>query len=189
MPVQFAITVTLDLRDGIGHADERDRPITYRYIRPGDDVAAITAMLHEAYAPLAAQGMRFLATHQDADTTRRRMSGGLTILALDDDTIVGTVTTHLEPAPHPPFYRRPGVARFSQFAVRPSHQRNGIGSTLLRLVEAIVVESGATVLALDTSERAAHLIALYQAKGYEFVEHVRWPDVNYRSAILAKDLS
>lgn len=45
------------------------------------------------------------------------------------------------------------------------------------------------MLALDTSERALHLIALYQAKGYRFVEHITSPDVNYRSVILAKVLA
>jgi GNAT superfamily N-acetyltransferase len=28
-------------------------------------------MLHEAYAPLAEQGMRFVASHQNSDTTRK----------------------------------------------------------------------------------------------------------------------
>lgn len=44
------------------------------------------------------------------------------------------------------------------------------------------------MLALDTSEHAAHLITFYQSKGYAFVEHVQWPDVNYRSMIFAKTL-
>jgi hypothetical protein len=57
----------------------------------------ITAMLHEAYAPLAEQGLRFLATHQDSATTQRRMSRGDAILALDVDQIVGTITLkHVE---------------------------------------------------------------------------------------------
>lgn len=46
----------------------------------------------------------------------------------------------------------------------------------------------AAMLALDTSEHAAHLIALYQSKGYAFVEHIQWRDVNYRSMIFAKRL-
>jgi hypothetical protein len=58
----------------------------------------------------------------------------------------------------------------------------------LDLIERRAREKGIATLALDTSEHADHLIALYQSKGYAFVEHVRWPDVNYRSMIFAKSL-
>ncbi len=147
-------------------------------------------MLHDAYAPLAALGLRFVATHQDSAVTRRRISGGETILALDEDAIVGTITLRdADNTRGSPLYERPDVAAFGQYAVRPSHQRRGIGSTLLNFVERRAREKGVTVLGLDTSEEANHLIALYRSKGYEFVEHVRWPDVNYRSVILSKSLA
>jgi hypothetical protein len=41
-------------------------------------------------------------------------------------------------------------------------------------------------LALDTSEQAHHLIRFYESRGYQLVESARWPDVNFRSVILAK---
>jgi GNAT superfamily N-acetyltransferase len=158
-------------------------------VQPGDDVDLITAMLHEAYAPLAAQGLRFVATHQDSDATRRRMSRGDTILALDAHEIVGTITLKdVRNTSGSPFYDRPDVAGFGQFAVRPSHQHRGIGSTLLALVERLAREKNVRLLALDTSEHAGQLIALYEAKGYTFVDYVQWPDVNYRSRIYAKAL-
>lgn len=170
-------------------ADQTGRPITYRYVQPDDDIDSITTMLHEAYAPLAEQGLRFLATHQDSETTRRRMSRGETILALDADEIVGTITLKdADQTTGSLFYNRPEVAGFGQFAVRPSHQGAGVGSVLLNLVERRAREKGVAVLALDTSEHAARLVALYQSRGYAFVEHVRWPDVNYRSMIFAKPL-
>ena len=146
-------------------------------------------MLHEAYAPLAAQGLRFVATHQHAAMTKTRMSKGETLLALDAGRIVGTIT--LKDADHTSgsaFYDRPGVASFGQYAVRPSHQGCGIGSTLLNLVESRAREKGVALLGLDTSEDASHLIELYRSRGYHFVEHVQWPDVNYRSVILSKPL-
>jgi hypothetical protein len=58
----------------------------------------------------------------------------------------------------------------------------------LALVEGLAREKNVKMLALDTSEHAGQLIALYEAKGYSFVEHVQWPDVNYRSRIFAKAL-
>ena len=146
-------------------------------------------MLHEAYAPLAQQGMRFLASHQDPETTKRRMERGETILALDGHLVVGTITLkRAEQTTGSPFYDRIDVAGFGQVAVRPSHQGSGIGATLLDLVERRAREKGVAALALDTSEYAAELIAMYRDRGFEFVEHIQWPDVNYRSMIFAKSL-
>ena len=43
-----------------------------RRLVPGDDLVALTALLHRACAPLAAAGMRYRASHQSvADTAER----------------------------------------------------------------------------------------------------------------------
>jgi GNAT superfamily N-acetyltransferase len=187
--VQSSITTHTALQRGLRLADRTGRGILYRYISPTDDLDIITEMLHDSYAPLAEQGLRFLASHQDSDTTRKRMSRGETILALDGDEIVGTITLkEASRTQGSAFYNRTDVAGFGQFAVRPSHQECGIGSMLLDLVEQRAREKGIAMLALDTSEHAARLIALYTSKGYSFVEYVRWPVVNYRSMIFAKPL-
>jgi GNAT superfamily N-acetyltransferase len=86
------------------------------------------------------------------------------------------------------FTNDPRWPGFGQFAVRPSHQGRGIGTTLLRLVEQRAAEQGVRQLALDTSEHAADLIAFYEVKGFRFVEHVQWSETNYRSVVLAKGL-
>ena len=46
-------------------------------------------------------------------------------------------------------------------------------------------ELGARYLVLDTSERAADLIALYESRGL----HVQWECLNYRSVVMAKELA
>ena len=76
-----------------------------------------------------------------------------------------------------------------QFAVEPSLQGAGVGSTLLGFVEALASVKGVRELALDTSEHAQHLIRYYASRGYRFVEFARWEEVNYRSVILAKTLA
>jgi hypothetical protein len=48
----------------------RSSEIQYRELRVTDDVVAITHLLHEAYAPLAAAGMRYVASHQSPEITR-----------------------------------------------------------------------------------------------------------------------
>jgi GNAT superfamily N-acetyltransferase len=133
--------------------------------------------------------MRFVASHQDSAITRKRIARGETIVAEDEGLIVGVVTLKRAGETHgSPFYERPDVAGFGQFAVRPSHQGRGIGSALLNLVQRRAAEQGVRQLALDTSEHATDLIAFYEAKGFRFVERLQWPDVNYRSVVLAKQL-
>lgn len=163
--------------------------IAYRQLQPADDLDAITRLLHESYAPLATAGMRFVASYQDTATTRQRLEAGETFVATDGDLIVGIVTLNETHATHgTPFYDRPDVAEFGQFAVRPAYQRHGIGSRLIEMVEHRAREKGVRELALNTSEHAAHLIALYTAKGYRFIEYARWPQVNYRSMVFSKAL-
>ena len=188
--IREAIThVDQSLRTGFHVADRTGEDVVYRYLRDTDDVNAITEMLHEAYAELAAQGLRFVASHQSPDLTRKRMAEGQTIVAECNGQIVGIVTLRsCRNTNGCPFYDLPDVASFKQLAVRPSHQRRGIGSKLLELVERRAVEQGISTLALDTSEQALGLISLYEAKGYRFVEHTQWPDVNYRTVIMAKQL-
>ena len=156
-------------------------------MRALDDIQLITEMLHDAYAPLAMRGMRFVASHQDAATTQERMERGETIVAEEAGAIVGTIT--LKDAAQTfgsPFYERKDVAGFGQLAVRPSHQGHGIGSALIILVEQLAAERGIAHVGLDTSEHASELIRLYESKGYAFVEYIQWPNTNYRSVIMAK---
>jgi predicted N-acetyltransferase YhbS len=164
--------------------------VTYRSLARTDDVESITDLLHRAYAPLAAAGMRFVASHQSVEVTRTRMARGDTIVAVAGTEIVGTVTlARTTTTDGSPFYDRVDVASFGQFAVEPALQRAGIGSTLLTLVEARAIDGGVGILALDTSEHATQLIRFYEARDYRFVEFALWPQVNYRSVILAKTLT
>lgn len=87
-----------------------------------------------------------------------------------------------------PWYGRPEVASFHQFAVDPGFQRQGIGSALLDMAEQRARETGAKEIALDTAEGAAHLIALYERRGYRFIEYAQWSVTNYRSVIMSKKL-
>jgi GNAT superfamily N-acetyltransferase len=187
--VNATVGLTHSLRDGVYSRDKKGQNITYRYLQATDDVEAITEMLHEAYGAHAAKGMRFVASHQDSATTRRRMARGETIVAEDADAIAGIITLkHANETLGSSFYEQPEVAGFGQFAVRPSRQGRGIGTALLNLVELRAAELGVVELALDTSEGAIDLIEWYKSKGYRFVEHIQWPETNYRSVLLAKRL-
>jgi GNAT superfamily N-acetyltransferase len=153
-------------------------------------MAELTELLHRAYAPLAEAGMRFLATHQTVEQTAERCAHGECYVVETDGRLVGSVNFR-EPSLTDgcPWYDRPDVASFGQFAVEPSLQGSGIGSMLLDLAERRARETNAHHLALDTAEPATHLIAYYQKRGYEFVEYTQWDVSNYRSVILSKRLT
>src|SRR5690606_8693016 len=103
-----------------------------------------------AYASLAEADLHFMASHQSPDVTRRRMAKGDTIVALVDDRIVGVVTlATTSNTDGSPLYDRADVASFGQFAVEPSLQGHGIGSTLLSLVEELAGERRVGELGLD----------------------------------------
>ena len=182
-------SLTDRLHTGFERPDPQGAAILYRYLRADDDLHALTELLHQAYAPLAAAGMRFVASHQDVTVTRQRVSAGETIVGVESGLIVGTITVKPPAMAHgSPFYDRPDVASVGQFAVAPQQQHRRIGTVLGRLAEQRAMELGAQYLALDTSERAVHLIALYEAHGFRQVETVKWEGVNYRSVVMAKAL-
>ena len=160
-----------------------------RLLAPSDDLVVLTAMLHRAYAALAVRGMHFLASHQNVDVTRRRLEKGECWVALADDAIIGTIVLKDAASTNgSPWYDRPDVACFGQFAVEPAWQGRGLGSALVDQVEQRARAKGVTELALDTAEGADNLIAFYARRGYRFIEHTKWNDVNYRSVIMSKRL-
>lgn len=167
--------------------DDALRGVRLRPLADSDSLEDLTELLHRAYAPLLAAGMRFHASHQDVAVTRERCADGEAWVAEEGGRVVGTITYH---APGrsggTPWYERPGVASFGQYAVEPGLQGRGIGRALMDLVERRAREDGAREIACDTSERAAHLIEKYQRRGYRFVEHAQWDVTNYRSVVLSK---
>ncbi len=161
-------------------------------IRPWSDqdsVEELTTLLHRAYKVLADLGLRFLATHQDMETTRERISTGKCFIAELDGVIIGTITyydsAHTDGSP---FLDLPGTSHMGQLGVEPRLRGQRIGTKLICHVEKVALEDGADELALDTAEPATHLINWYQRMGYRFVEHVQWNVTNYRSVVMSKTL-
>lgn len=163
--------------------------LAIRRARP-DELAAITDLLHRAYAPLAARGMRYLASWQPVETTAERIEGGECLVAEIDGAIVGTITWHPpERARGHPIYDRPDVAAFFQFCVEPDRQGGGIARALLAEVERRAAAAGARELACDTADVASDLIAFYEHLGYRVVDRADWrPVTNYESVILSKQV-
>ncbi len=131
--------------------------------------------------------MRFLASHQDEKTTRERIGEGECYLAMQNGQMIGTIVwRNAHQTNGTPWYDRPDVSSFGQFAVKPGLQNRGIGSKLLAIAEQRAAETGAAELALDTAEPAHDLIRLYTRRGYRFIGYTQWKLANYRSVIMSK---
>ena len=161
--------------------------VLLRRLAPTDSADELTDLLHRAYAPLAAAGMRFHATHQDVATTRERCEAGECYVLAQGGRLIGTVTfKDARQTSGTPHLDREDVASFGQLCVDPAWQGQGLAGILFDLVERRAHETGAAAIALDTSERATALIATYSRRGYVFVEHAQWDHTNYRSVIMSK---
>jgi GNAT superfamily N-acetyltransferase len=166
--------------------------VEIRPLAPADSFAEMTALLHAAYAPLAAAGMRFWATHQDEAVTRERATEGECWVAVETGTgrMVGTIALRLPgTAKGCAWFERADVAVCGQFGVAPEWKGRGLGAALMRVVEERAREMGAAELAGDTAESADHLLAMYERWGFRRVGHVQWDGVNYRSVLLSKRLA
>ena len=163
--------------------------IKIRPLSESDSLEELTDLLHRAYRVLADMGLRFLATHQDVATTKRRVSAGHCFVAELDGKVIGTIC-YYEPSRKSgcDYYKKKGVAHVGQLAVEPKQQRLRIATRLMLHAENFARERGMHELALDTAEPAIHLIEWYARMGYRVVGHQQWEVTNYRSVIMSKVL-
>lgn len=162
-----------------------------RLIAPTDSMEELTRLIHAAYAPHAQGGLRFWATHQSVEDTRRRFAAGQGLIAVLEHTPVGTLTLR-PPQPGAPLalFRDPGVWTIGQFAVAPAFKGRGLGRLLHEEAVRRAILGGGHTLALDTAEPATALIRKYQEWGYRVVGHCDWrPNTNYPSVVMALPLA
>ena len=135
---------------------------TIRELRATDSLASLTHLIHEAYAPHAALGLRYWGTHQTEEDTAKRFAMGVGLVAEFEGAFVGTLTLR-RPQPTSPLvlYRNPVVWSLSQFAVAPRFKGQGLGWALHEAAEGIATRHGASILALDTASPATALIEMY----------------------------
>lgn len=162
-----------------------------REVAAGDDVAAITSLIHAAYAAHARAGLRFWGAHQSAEDTAARLAQGTGLLLFAADRLAGTLTLRPpQPGSEVPLYREPGVYSISQFCVHPDFQGRGFGRRLHDEAVHRARAGGATRLALDTARPATGLVRLYAHWGYRVVGEHDWrPFTTYPSVVMCLDLA
>lgn len=171
-------------------------PITIRALRADDCLQTLTALLHAAYASLAARGLNFTAVDQSVETTRERVQAGHCLVLEEQGQLVGTITvsgpkpaaSHYLSDPVPALYCEPDVALLAQLAVHPARRGQGLADRLMEAAEAWAGAAGYRRVALDTAEPAEDLRRRYARRGYADVGTVQWSGKTYRSVLMAKTL-
>jgi GNAT superfamily N-acetyltransferase len=171
--------------------------ISIRPLADKDSIEALTALLHVAYASLAAQGWNFTAVNQSVQTTRERVAAGQAFVAERAGRLVGTVTI-APPKPAdgrylgdvvPAVYTEPGIAILAQLAVHPDERGQGLAERLMDAAEAWAIERGFAHVALDTAKPAEALQRRYARRGYAQVGEVQWEGKTYSSVLMVKPLA
>lgn len=162
---------------------------TYRLFTKHDSIEELTRLVNVAYKSNADKGMNFMGATQNTTTTRKRIRGGICIIVLHENKIIGTVTYK---APHKTkgckWYKKSYVAKRNLLAVAPEYQKQGIASHLIRLSELIAIKHGAEEIAIDTAENNNTLINYYNNNNYRYIETVKWENTNYKSVVYSKKL-
>jgi len=152
-----------------------------------DSIVELTKLLHKSYKKLADVGLHFWATTQSEEQTLERIQGGKCLIAVEGGVIIGTICFYASTIREDSkVYSQKNTGRFGQFAVDPVYQKLGLGRLLLEHVEKLALKNGKSYLALDTSEKALHLITYYKLMGYLPIEYIQWDRVNYQSIVMQK---
>lgn len=161
-----------------------------RLLNDSDSLEELTDLVHRAYRQLADLGFRYWGVHQTVEDTKKRIASRQCYVVVLEGKLIGTILlTPPDQQNGHPWYDRPDVATFHQFAVEPDHQKKGIGSKLLDTIEKQALRLGVKELACDTAEGATHLIQLYQKRGFRPVDTADWNITNYKSIILSKTIA
>lgn len=180
------------------HMEFQIRPVSieFRIFNSNDSVKEVNALLLSSYKSLAEKGMKFAASHEDESATKRNIEDGECYIGILNKEIVTCAMLRIPnkvekagwKAHGPNWYQISGVTTFGRFAVSPKLQGLKIGSRMMDVIESRARELGFSELALDTSEHADHLIKMYEARGYRFIEYHQWSITNYRSVVMSKRL-
>ena len=161
-----------------------------REVSPAEDLVSLTHLIRSAYAPHAASGLRYWATHQSPEDTAKRLASGYGFVGELDGNVVATVALRRpEPESKVELLREASTWTFGQFAVAPEYKGQGLGKQIHDFALAYAAERGCTRMALHTAQPATALIAMYRSWGYELAGTCDWrPHTNYLSVLMCKKI-
>lgn len=121
-----------------------------------DDILSITKEAFVKYRELVG------TEHVDAlDETREDVKHDIdtkvVLLALSDGEAVGSVRVEILPD---------NIAYLTRFAVKVNNQNNGIGKSIMNLVDKIMIKKGVKQIYLHTGSKITSLIRFYYGRGF-----------------------
>ena len=115
-----------------------------------DDIPAIMNITREAFVKYQKMsGVENLAALEESyNDVKKDIDTKVVLLALSDGEPVGSVRVE------------------SRFAVKVTSQNNGIGKSIMNLVDKIMVKKGVTQIQLHTGSKITSLIRFYYGRGF-----------------------
>lgn len=141
----------------------------------------ITEVIHRAFEEKKEKGMNYLGSHQDVETTIKRVGNGICLVALHNDKVVGTLALKiLEPTEKGrKWYNGNKYAYSSQLAVHPEYKGIGIGKMLMEKRNEICYQEKVDELLAHTSIHAKDMLNRWKKQGAQFVELLSSEMTNY----------
>jgi len=155
--------------------------IDIRPLDPDDPTDDLREMLARASQ---ADGGPDVAPSHDTLAAIARAEGSGVYVAEYSMTVIGCVVVQM-PVPRPAkgeppaWFKRPGVAVFSQLAVEPEIRGTGVGESLIAHAEHEAARLGAEELACAVPARANRLRTTLAERGYRPVDHAKRGDSSF----------
>lgn len=140
------------------------------------DIMSITKEAFVKYEELAGiTGLPALSeTYEDV---KRDIDEKVVLIAIQDSAPVGSVRVAVDEENH--------TAYLSRFAVKVTSQNNGIGKSIMNLVDRIMRKRGVKSIALHTGSKITSLIRFYYGRGF-YIDSID-KSRGYVRAMLKKD--
>ena len=124
-----------------------------------DDIPAIMNITREAFVKYQQMsGVENLAALEESyNNVKKDIDTKVVLLALSDGEPVGSFRVEVFPDK---------TAYLSRFEVQVTSQNNGIGKSIMNLVDKIMVKKGVTQIQLHTGSKITSLIRFYYGRGF-----------------------
>lgn len=144
-----------------------------------DDISDIMSITREAfikYRELA--GVEHTpALDETYEDIEKDLKSKIVLIAFSDGEPVGSVRLDIDNEKH--------TAYLSRFGVKISSQNNGIGKSIMNIVDKIMVERGVKRLELHTASKITSLVRFYYGRGF-YIDSTD-KSKGYVRALLVKD--
>ncbi|MEE0943866.1 MAG: GNAT family N-acetyltransferase [Clostridia bacterium] len=135
---------------------------SYFHVRSAtyDDIEAIQSIVREAFIKYAemSEAAEPEALKETVKDIKKDIDTKIVLIAERDNVPVGSVRVEIN--------EETKTAYLSRFAVKVSSQNNGIGKSLMNLVDEIMIKHGVKSISLHTDSKLTPLIRFYYGRGF-----------------------